>query len=291
MTRIKRSNLLARHAAVLSVSLAALIVPFKVGGSGLSFTDDHPGPPTALTGAVLDCFAGPSLSSCPGPSIHGRSKPALAATASPDPQPQPTPTQATADDQSTSWVEWPSMEVREGDTLYGLAAWFGVSASDIAAINGIDIDSLLGVGQTLYIPVPISAFVIPPEPALFVAADTEAPETPGSAALDSLAALLPVPTPAPATPTPYGGTHDDIIAAICSLPWPCDQMIRVAYCESGLNPNAINGVGFYGLFQINYIFDGWNDPWTNSRVAYEQKYLPALAHGDPYVPWPKCRPS
>jgi len=183
------------------------------------------------------------------------------------------------------------MEVREGDTLYGLAAWFGVPASDIAAVNGIDIDGLLGVGQTVYIPVPISAFVIPPEPALYVAAATETPDTGGSAALDSVAAVAPGPTPPPATPVPYGGTHDDIIAAICSLPWPCDQMIRIAYCESGLNPNAVNGSGYWGLFQIDYIFDGWNDPWTNSRVAYEQKYLPALAHGDPYSPWPKCRPS
>jgi hypothetical protein len=68
-------------------------------------------------------------------------------------------------------------------------------------------------------------------------------------------------------------------------------MIRIAYCESGLNPNAVNGAGYWGLFQIDYMFDGWNDPWTNSRVAYEQKYLPALARGDPYSPWPKCRPS
>jgi hypothetical protein len=66
-------------------------------------------------------------------------------------------------------------------------------------------------------------------------------------------------------------------------------MVRIAYCESGLNPNSFNPAGYYGLFQINYSFDGWNDPWTNARVAYEQKYLPALARGDALAPWPVCR--
>jgi LysM repeat protein len=181
------------------------------------------------------------------------------------------------------------MELRSGDTLFGLAAWFGVSAGDIAAFNGIDIDALIGVGDTLWIPVSFSEFVLPPEPVSYVSADIAEADA-QTEAREAAAALAPVPAPTPApTLPPYVGSSEDVIAAICSLPWPCDQMVRIAYCESGLNPNSFNPAGYYGLFQINYLFDGWNDPWVNAREAYEHKYLPALAHGDPLTPWPLCR--
>jgi hypothetical protein len=183
------------------------------------------------------------------------------------------------------------MEVRPGDTLFGLATWFGVSAWDLAAFNGLDMEGLLIIGETLWIPVPESEFVLPPEPALFVSAEVSEeasePQLPESV---PAAAPVPAPTPAPTLP-PYSGTQADVVTAICSLPWPCEQMVRIAYCESGLNPNAVNPAGYYGLFQINYSFDGWNDPWVNARVAYELKYLPAQARGDPLTPWPRCRYS
>ncbi len=89
-------------------------------------------------------------------------------------------------------------------------------------------------------------------------------------------------------PPPFSGTADDVIAAICSLPWPCDQMVGIAMCESGLVASAYNPAGYYGLFQINFPFEGWDDPLINSQVAYEQKYLPALAAGDGLSAWSNC---
>ena len=100
----------------------------------------------------------------------------------------------------------------------------------------------------------------------------------------AVAAAVETPSPTP----PFSGTADDVIAAICSLPWPCDQMVGVAMCESGLVPSAYNPAGYYGLFQINFSFEGWDDPLINSQVAYEQKYLPALAAGDGLSAWPNC---
>jgi hypothetical protein len=152
------------------------------------------------------------------------------------------------------------MELRSGDTLFGLGAWFGVSAWDIAAFNGIDIDALIGVGDTLWIPVSFSEFVLPPEPVAYVSADI-AGESAQTELREAGTALAPVPAPTPApTLPPYAGSSEDVIAAICSLPWPCDQMVRIAYCESGLNPNSYNPAGYYGLFQINYMFEAGMTP-------------------------------
>lgn len=190
---------------------------------------------------------------------------AVAAAAEPDPTAEP----------------WPTMELRSGDTLYALAEWFGVSAWDIAVANGASIDDIFQIGQVIAIPVPSWEFALPPDPAQAVLARTaEVEETPEYVA-------PPDPTPLPYY---YSGSTDDVVAAICSLPWPCDQMVRIASCESGLNPNSMNPAGYYGLFQINFSFDGWNDPWRNAQVAYETKYLPALlAGGDGLSPWPACR--
>jgi len=292
MARIFRgTNPVARHAAVLCVALAAVLAPLGIGGHlGASGENDRPNT-AVLTGAVLNCVAGPGTSSCPGPEAGGHA--VLATGKQPALESQVEAQLAPAEAQETEipWSEqWPSMELRAGDTLFGLAAWFGVSAWDIAAFNGIDIDAFIGIGDTLWIPVPVSEFVLPPEPVLYVSAGVAEQGPVTNEVIDAAPALAPVPAPTPApTLPPYAGSSEDVIAAICSLPWPCDQMVRVAYCESGLNPNSVNPAGYYGLFQINYMFDGWNDPWANARVAYEQKYLPALARGDPLTPWPLCR--
>lgn len=295
MARITRgTNPVARHAAVLCVSLAAVLVPLGIGGSHLGHgVEPDPSNAAVLTGAVLNCFAGPGASSCPGPESRWHAELRSDKQRSLESQVEALAVPSEATDEPIPWSEqWPSMEVRAGDTLFGLAAWFGVSGWDIAAFNGIDIDGLLVVGDTLWIPVPFSEFALPPEQVLYVSADAgeEAAAT-AAGSFEAATALVPVPapTPPPPTPPPYTGSSEDVIAAICSMPWPCDQMVRIAYCESGLNPNSANPAGYYGLFQINYMFDGWNDPWVNARVAYENKYLPALAHGDPLTPWPLCR--
>ncbi|MCX8013801.1 MAG: LysM peptidoglycan-binding domain-containing protein, partial [Rectinema sp.] len=42
--------------------------------------------------------------------------------------------------------------VKKGDTLYGIARQFGTSAQTIAKLNGMSLDSLLRIGQTLKVP-------------------------------------------------------------------------------------------------------------------------------------------
>jgi LysM repeat protein len=298
---IRGNRLFARHAAVLCVSLAAVIAPLGVGGIDLSHPSQSRRLQTVaeLQGAMDDCLSGGSPDSCPDlrlgwqPAQPAPLEAAGAAAMKTDPG-------ASEDSQVVAEVssaeveevvyDWPTMEVRPGDTLFGLATWFGVSPWDLAAFNGLDMDGLLFIGQTIWIPISESEFVMPPEQTLFVADVPE--DIVEEPLLEPAAALAPVPAPTPApTLPPYTGTQADVVAAICSLPWPCDQMVRIAYCESGLNPNAVNPAGYYGLFQINYTFDGWNDPWVNSRLAYELKYLPALARGDPLTPWPRCRYS
>jgi LysM repeat protein len=175
----------------------------------------------------------------------------------------------------------PTMQVRPGDTLIALANWFGVSPFDIASVNGFAVDDYLQLDWVLAIPVPAADFTMPPDSQAVVAAAVQ--DTPEPV-------IVPQPTPAPPTAAPYiPPSGDQVVAAICSLPWPCEQMVRIASCESGLNPRSMNPAGYYGLFQISNQIDGWDDPLTNASFAYYNKYLPAQAHGDPLTPWPVCR--
>jgi LysM repeat protein len=180
------------------------------------------------------------------------------------------------------------MEVRAGDTLVGLAAWFGVSPFDIAATNGVSVDDYLQIGQVLAIPVSASQFSLPPEAVAANVGDSGGDDS--NPEPEPIVAAPPQPTPVPPTAAPYiPPSSDDVIAAICSLPWPCEQMVRIASCESGLNPTALNPAGYYGLFQLSERFDGWDDALTNATAAYTLKYLPSLAKGDGLTPWPVCR--
>jgi hypothetical protein len=84
----------------------------------------------------------------------------------------------------------------------------------------------------------------------------------------------PPPPPVPAVPPPAPGS---IEAIICSHPWPCQEALAVAACESGLHPTSIGGGRNYGLFQINAVHAGrfpgfwdlWSDPATNASWAYQ----------------------
>ncbi|HEV2109164.1 MAG TPA: SH3 domain-containing protein [Thermomicrobiales bacterium] len=91
------------------------------------------------------------------------------------------------------------------------------------------------------------------------------------------------PAPAPTTPPPSGGggnlTQEQIIAIIYAAADRYGQsradMLRVARCESVLDPNAVNPAGSYGLFQ--FIRSTWAstpyaaydifDPWANANAA------------------------
>jgi hypothetical protein len=76
---------------------------------------------------------------------------------------------------------------------------------------------------------------------------------------------------------------DGLEAIVCSFPWPCEEAIAVAACESGVDANgrldgnwAHSSTG-YGLFQINAVhawrwpdfWEAWMDPYKNTAWAYE----------------------
>ena len=193
-------------------------------------------------------------------------------------------------------AEVPDPQLREGEVLVRVQQ-VGLDGTDAEILEGQygeapPGDDYLIIGQTLVVPLPESQFVMPPVPdisepveapvAVAVAPEPE-PEPP----------LVVVAPPAPPAPPPSSGqswTREEVVEAICSLPWPCERMVAIAACESGLRPDAVNPAGYYGLFQISHAFDGWDNPWTNAQVAYYEKYLPMLEwSGDGLAPWPVCR--
>ncbi|MEK7248087.1 MAG: hypothetical protein AAB092_06395 [Chloroflexota bacterium] len=121
-------------------------------------------------------------------------------------------------------------------------------------------------GRNINLTPPAAPTPAAPAPTPVVAAEVETP--------------APVAQPA-ATPAPLPA--DGIEAIICALPWPCQQAINVAACESGRDMSgrldgawATNG-NHYGLFQISWIhaskwadfYDAWMDPAKNAQWAYE----------------------
>lgn len=137
-----------------------------------------------------------------------------------------------------------------------------------------------------------------PQPTPTQAAPPPAAPTPAVAAE---AAVVPVETPTPeplAQPaTVFQAPADGIEAIICALPWPCEEALAVARCESGTDMNgrldgnwATNGI-HYGLFQISAIhadrfpnfYDSWMDPATNAGWAYQ------MWSESGWGPW-QCKP-
>jgi LysM repeat protein len=237
---------------------------------------------------VRGCPALTDIWPCSAGQAQARSLAQQDRIASPSPVPTQTEPLVTPDPTPTP-DPLPTLQVRAGDTLIDLASWFGVTPFDIAAVNSISVDDYLQIGEVLAIPVPTSQFSLPPEAAATALGDSGG----GGVSADSppIPAAAPQPTPEPqATEALHPPVSSaDVTAAICSLPWPCEQMVRIATCESWLNPQAVNPAGYYGLFQLSGSFDGWDDPTTNAQVAYQTKYLPALAAGDGLSPWPVCR--
>lgn len=74
-----------------------------------------------------------------------------------------------------------------------------------------------------------------------------------------------------------GATRQEIIAEMVKYPWNAEIALKIAICESGLNPEAVNwsdaeitGYASLGLFQLNRPeFESWNDYKVNIKLAYE----------------------
>ena len=134
-----------------------------------------------------------------------------------------------------------SYTIASGDTLSGIASEFGVSVSSLAAANGISDPNVIYAGQTIVIP------------------------SGGSTS-----------TTSSGSSQHLGGSYQDMIRQVFGQYG--DQAVRVAMCESTMNPNAYNGIlGAAGLFQIipgtfagtSYAGGSVYNPETNIRAAYE----------------------
>ena len=77
-----------------------------------------------------------------------------------------------------------------------------------------------------------------------------------------------------------------IEAIICEAPWPCQEALAVAWCESRFDPEAVGAYGERGLFQTHPAFWGPVPPDPQGQVA--QAYAIWAEHG--WEPW-SCRPS
>lgn len=97
--------------------------------------------------------------------------------------------------------------------------------------------------------------------------------------------------PPPPLPPPRGsGLTDAVLDAVCApgLPWSCDWALDTTLCESTWDPTRINPAGYWGLWQINYWFEGWDDPVINTAHAL-LKWEGAVGYwGDGRHPWPGC---
>lgn len=119
-----------------------------------------------------------------------------------------------------------------------------------------------------------------PEPA------APAPEAPAPPAAEATVAAPP--------PAPTGSSVEAAIQAW--FPDVYDQALRVAACESSLNPGAVSrGGGNHGLFQINNVhrrnFEAvTGQPWSMVYDAYyNSQYARRLYDGSGWRPW-TCRP-
>lgn len=134
-----------------------------------------------------------------------------------------------------------SYTIVSGDTLSRIASKFGVSVSSLVAANHIADPNLIYAGNTLIIP----------------GGGSPRASVPPTAQLSH-------------------GSYADMIREVFG-PYG-DGAVRVAMCESGLNPNAYNGtLGAAGLFQIipgtfastSYRGQSVYNPLVNIKAAHE----------------------
>jgi len=119
-----------------------------------------------------------------------------------------------ADQATTTTVELIAYIVQPGDTLYGVAAMFGVSIESVAKASRISDIAALHNGQTLLIPVPAepaeradpaettttSGAAPPADPAQTTAPGTPTPSAPTGVVPSTTSGAAPPAAPAPAPP-------------------------------------------------------------------------------------------
>jgi LysM repeat protein len=131
--------------------------------------------------------------------------------------------------------------VQPGDTLSGIAARSGVTAGQIAWMNGLDPDGLLQAGTALKLPTGAA-----------IASDAPAPPAAPALAPD-----------APPYVTPARVTAEQIGTVASSHGVPPDLAAAVAWQESGFNNGLVSAANARGVMQI--LPGTWS--WVQDQLA------------------------
>ena len=101
--------------------------------------------------------------------------------------------------------------------------------------------------------------------------------------------LAPTSSPAPFVPSvqtwyPDPGWATYLRSFTDDYPWDADRAVSIMLCESGGNATSVSPYGYWGAWQIDYYFEGWDTLAGNTAAAYA-KYVSAGG----WSPWPICQ--
>jgi LysM repeat protein len=153
----------------------------------------------------------------------------------------PAPAAAATTDTSVTPGPMGAYTVQPGDTLSGIAARSGVTAGQIAWMNGVDPDGLLQAGTVLKLPTGAA-----------IASDAPAPPAAPALAPD-----------APPYVTPARVTAEQIGAVASTHGVPPDLAAAVAWQESGFNNGLVSAANARGVMQI--LPGTWS--WVQDQLA------------------------
>ena len=198
------------------------------------------------------------------------------AATSPTPEPATTPA-ATVDPCGQDY------ELGAGDYWIRIADAAGVSLADLLAVNYAAVDTVLGPGRTICLPVGAAPPAPPPTATPSRTPTATAPA--GSGTPTQTPATTAAPTTAPTTTSPPrpAAVPESEAAAIIREVWPDEleeRALEIAWRESNHRSN-VNNFCCYGLFQIYYsVHRSWlaslgidsaqdlYDPRANAIAAY-----------------------
>ena len=146
----------------------------------------------------------------------------------------------TATPQRTHRAHGPTYTVQPGDSFWSIAAAHHDDWYNLAADNGLTMYTVLNAGQVLRLPAPGEAAhaPMPLQPGAVTASGSvpSASGAPSSSPTSTGGAAAPVATPS--APSTYSGATSSFEQCVISR-------------ESGGNPQATNGAGYWGLFQFS----------------------------------------
>ena len=165
-----------------------------------------------------------------------------------------------------------AVAVLSGSTTHTVAPTAAVSPEASAPDGGLTGRALSGLGRAPR--VSVAPAVVAPAPTAAATARPTATAAPTEepTAVPTAKAPKPAAKPAPpkSAPAPAGSVESIIRAAAARHGVSGDWMVRIARCESGLNPHAVNPNGHYGLFQFSrstFSSHGGTDIWDAGQQS------------------------